>query len=120
MGQPPIFLCPSAAGRQADPNGYGVSDYMPVAYTDIDFTTGLRNKPTASPGMLQAHREITGWNADGSPQFTDRGGATMASTTAPQGKTICLIEDTGKKHHTPPPFTNANHAVHSPTCQFTT
>jgi prepilin-type N-terminal cleavage/methylation domain-containing protein/prepilin-type processing-associated H-X9-DG protein len=118
MGQPSIFLCPSTGGRQPDPNGYGVCDYMPVAYTDIDFTTGLRNKPTASPGMLQVHREITGWNADGSPQFNDRGGSTTASVADGLSNTICVIEDAGKNHETQFPFMKAAYADNCPNCQY--
>ena len=31
----PTFLCPSNGIRQPDPQGYGTTDYMPLAYTDI-------------------------------------------------------------------------------------
>src|SRR5262245_42653129 len=37
-----IFLCPSNGVSQDDPLGYGQSDYMPVAYVDIDPNDGRR------------------------------------------------------------------------------
>ena len=36
------FLCPSNAITTSDTKGYGQTDYMPVAFVDIDPTTGLR------------------------------------------------------------------------------
>src|SRR5262245_48148851 len=38
-----IFLCPSNGVSKNDPLGYGQADYMPIAYTDIDPTTGARD-----------------------------------------------------------------------------
>lgn len=40
----PLFMCPTNGSTQLDGLGYGITDYMPVAYTDIDPVTGLRNK----------------------------------------------------------------------------
>ncbi len=37
------FLCPSNALTTADPNGYGLTDYSPATYVDIDPSTGLKN-----------------------------------------------------------------------------
>ena len=51
--QPPIFLCPSHPYRQPDPQGYGQVDYMPVAYTDIDPDTGVRNRRTRADSVLK-------------------------------------------------------------------
>ena len=48
----PSFLCPSNGYTQVDGLGYGLADYMPVAYTDIDPITGLRNK--SAGGVLNA------------------------------------------------------------------
>src|SRR5438093_4590629 len=44
--QVPIYQCPGAAGVVPDPFGYGQTAYMPIAYTDIDPVTGLRNSST--------------------------------------------------------------------------
>ena len=41
------FLCPSNSISKPDPLNFGNIDYMPVAYTDLDPITGLRNKSTA-------------------------------------------------------------------------
>lgn len=38
-----VFRCPTSAIIDTDPEGYGITDYMPVAYTDIDPATGKRN-----------------------------------------------------------------------------
>ncbi len=43
-GRIEAFLCPSNAIRQADPFGYGGTDYMPTVYTDIHPQTGVRDK----------------------------------------------------------------------------
>jgi prepilin-type N-terminal cleavage/methylation domain-containing protein len=48
-----VFLCPTSV-QEVDTRGYGVTDYMPVAYTDLDPVTGLRNRSTG--GMLNADR----------------------------------------------------------------
>jgi prepilin-type N-terminal cleavage/methylation domain-containing protein/prepilin-type processing-associated H-X9-DG protein len=114
--QPSIFLCPSYGGRQKDPLGYGQADYMPVAYTDIDFVTGVRNKPSAAPGMLQVHREIMGYQADGTPIVNIRGGSTFATVIDGLSNTICVIEDGGKQYESIFPFMKAAYADNCPTC----
>lgn len=38
-----VFLCPSSPVGDPDPEGYGRADLMPIAYTDIDPKTGMRN-----------------------------------------------------------------------------
>ena len=42
----PVFLCPSNSITEADTKGFGQADYMPIAYTDISPTTGVRDKIT--------------------------------------------------------------------------
>jgi prepilin-type processing-associated H-X9-DG protein len=49
-----ILNCPTAAIGKPDTLGYGTTDYMPVAYCDIDPVTGWRNK--SSSGFLNADR----------------------------------------------------------------
>lgn len=39
----PVFLCPSNGVTGPDPLGYGLTDYMPIAYVDFD-STGTRRK----------------------------------------------------------------------------
>lgn len=43
----PAFRCPSSSLTQVDAHGYGITDYMPIAYTDIDPGTGFRNASVA-------------------------------------------------------------------------
>jgi len=50
----PLFVCPSDAIGAADALGYEITDYMPIAYCDIDPVTGLRNK--SGGGNLNADR----------------------------------------------------------------
>lgn len=52
----PMFMCPSNSITTVDSLGYGNTDYMPIAYTDISPTTGLRDKSTG--GVL--HSDIGG------------------------------------------------------------
>jgi prepilin-type N-terminal cleavage/methylation domain-containing protein len=42
------FVCPSNPTGQKDPAGFGTTDYMPVAYEDIDPTSGARNTASTS------------------------------------------------------------------------
>lgn len=48
----PKYQCPSNGLTTVDGLGYGITDYMPIAYVDIDPTTGLRNK--SGGGQLNA------------------------------------------------------------------
>ncbi len=41
--QIPMFRCPSSVVDDPDPEGYGLTDFMPIAYTDLDPATGKRN-----------------------------------------------------------------------------
>src|SRR5437764_6698660 len=50
----PKFMCPSNSLTTVDGLLYGITDYMPVAYCDIDPSTGLRNK--SGGGALNADR----------------------------------------------------------------
>ncbi len=82
-----IYLCPSNATTQVDGLGYGNTDYMPVAYVDIDPVTGLRNP--SGGGSLGA----------------DRGGALgfcnpMAYVVDGLSNTVLVIEDAGRPTQT--------------------
>jgi len=81
--QLPVYLCPSNAITAVDTLGYGNTDYMPIAYVDIDPVTGLRNP--SGGGKLNA----------------DNGGALgfcrkMAEITDGTSNTILVIEDTSR------------------------
>lgn len=74
----PSFFCPSAAMRLADPDGYAQSDYMPVAYTDIDPNTGTRNPLARRNGAFVL------------------GGLPAAKIVDGLSRTIAVVEDAGR------------------------
>lgn len=39
----PAFICPSSGGTHVDDDGFAETDYMPVAFTDLDPVTGFKN-----------------------------------------------------------------------------
>lgn len=57
----PAYLCPSNANTPADPLGYGLTDYMPVAYTDIDDTNNRQKLSTTwdRDSLLGFHNAIS-------------------------------------------------------------
>ncbi len=74
------FLCPSNANTPVDPQNFGQTDYMPVAYTDLNGTTGERAKLS------------TAWDRDSVLGFFNR----LSDTTDGLTNTIAIIEDSGK------------------------
>lgn len=78
----PVYLCPSNALRMDDPDGYGITDYMPVTYTDIDPGTGVRNAKTRMNGGFQL------------------GGTPVAKIIDGLSRTIAVIEDSGRVYET--------------------
>lgn len=80
----PVYVCPSNANTTADTLSYGLTDYMPIAYTDIDPITGIRNKMTA-----------TALNADVDSALGLYGNK-IADITDGTTNTIGIIEDSGK------------------------
>jgi prepilin-type N-terminal cleavage/methylation domain-containing protein/prepilin-type processing-associated H-X9-DG protein len=77
-----ILVCPSNPLRLADPNGYGVTDYMPTVYTDIDPTTGFWNPLSRKAGALRL------------------GGTMLAAIKDGQSRTIAVVEDAGRSYET--------------------
>ena len=79
-----------------DSTGYGICDYMPTVYTDIDQATGSRNKASASSpgsrvdGVLRATQKVNGGAVDAS------GGATVAMIIDGTSNTVMVIEDVGR------------------------
>ncbi len=62
----PPFLCPSNGNTPPEALGYGLTDYMPIAYTDVD-DTNTRQKLTAGwdiDSILGNHNTIAA-NTDG-------------------------------------------------------
>jgi len=87
----PIYLCPSNGMTADDPVGYGQCDYMPIVITDIDPTTGARNKATATPGFLRC------------------GVVTMLSATDGTSNTIAVTEDSGRTNELVGNFTKSTY-----------
>lgn len=76
----PAYLCPSNGYFKADGgDGYGQTDYMPIAYINLDPTTGLANSLAIKDGMLAG---------PGSAKFRD--------VTDGLSTTICIVEDAGR------------------------
>jgi prepilin-type N-terminal cleavage/methylation domain-containing protein len=85
------FLCPSHPYREKDPLGYGQADYMPVAYCDIDPSSGVRNKAVRANGILKL------------------GGSSVVECLDGTSNTVAIIEDVGKNHETFFPYMQANY-----------
>lgn len=89
----PTFKCPSNAVTVTDPAGnYGTADYMPIAYTDISASTGLRDPMTSS--------------SQGSDKDSALGlyGNKISYITDGTSNTICVIEDAAR------PFVNGSYS----------
>ncbi len=81
----PVYLCPTNPQRPSavDNQGFGCTDYGVTYYTDIDPTTGLRNKATRANGGLTL------------------GGTRIAEITDGTSNTIAIAEDVGRDERTP-------------------
>ncbi len=128
------FLCPSNGSYQDDPQGYGQSDYMPIAYTDIvpdatdpSYVAGYPNPPGTrdlqSPkkfrkaGLLTLQNQVTGYAADGvTATLTRRCGRSIAAVPDGTSNTAAIIEDVGKAHESYSPFMKAGYADACPNC----
>ena len=87
----PAFLCPSNAITSADSSGYGQVDYMPVAFVDIDPSTGVRNGQNGTAGgangtTLGATKESV-FGLYGNP---------ISTTTDGTSNTISIVEQSGR------------------------
>ncbi len=80
----PGYVCPSNSITQIDSRGYGTSDYMPIAYTDIDPVTGARNGLVAGSAL----------NADSNGALGQC--RKMADSTDGTSNTMLVIEDAGR------------------------
>lgn len=85
----PAFMCPSNNVAGLDYLGYGTVDYMPVAYTDIDPISGLRNA-YAGATTFAASGEAASDSALG--LFGNKMAACLDGTS----NTILVIEDSGR------------------------
>jgi len=74
----PTYLCPSNAFRTPDPNGYGLTDYMPAIYSDIDLDNGVYEPLSRMEGAFRLGGMPAGKIIDG------------------LSRTIALAEDAGR------------------------
>jgi prepilin-type N-terminal cleavage/methylation domain-containing protein/prepilin-type processing-associated H-X9-DG protein len=82
----PIYVCPSNSLTQPDSQGYGFTDYMPIAYCDIDPSLGIRNKSSGGPPpALNADRA-------GMLGFCKK----VGQTTDGLSNTVAVIEDANR------------------------
>ncbi len=73
------ILCPSNPGGAADSLGYGLTDYMPIAYTDIDSNNARQKLDTT-------------WDRDSLLGFHNA----IAACTDGTSNTIAIVESNGK------------------------
>ena len=123
------YLCPSNAVYQDDPQQYGQTDYMPVAYTDIDPATGSRCTLSGTcaqwrtDGLLTLHTMVIGSGTSSPPSVTTvstnnpavvvkRAGRTHGGISDGTSNTIAVIEDVGKAHESFSPFMKANYLAY--------
>ena len=92
----PAFLCPTNGYTQPDTQGYGLTDYMPVAFVDLDPTTGLHVGYNGSVGA--AGSPNNNGNSLGATVESAFGlfGNKMAATTDGLSSTILMVEDSGR------------------------
>ncbi len=91
----PVFLCPSNGNFSADAGksqkgtvyNYGQTDYMPIAYIDIDPVTGLRNNWAGTAGGAVNARK------DGLLRYTY---SQLRDCTDGLSNTFALVEDAGR------------------------
>jgi len=94
------FVCPANPAHQGlDAQSYGLSDYMPIAYCDIDSTWGMRWN--ASQGKQKGALTLTGnvaYGAAAANTFVARMTSGMSLTAVSDGtsNTVALLEDVGR------------------------
>lgn len=82
------FLCPSNPEAKPDSLNFGSTDYMPIAYTDISPTTGVRNKHSVGVALNS--------DMDSALGLCNK----IADITDGTSNTIAIIEDAGRDVNT--------------------
>jgi len=88
----PAFLCPSNAINAADTLGYGLTDYMPIAYVDLAPVGGTTSQPVAG---LRDPSTATSYGSAKDSAFGLFGNR-IGDITDGTSNTICIIEDAGR------------------------
>jgi prepilin-type N-terminal cleavage/methylation domain-containing protein len=81
----PLYVCPTNGITQPDQLGYGLTDYMPIAYVDYD-ANGLRG------GSAAYTPNVPGFDFAGGLGFCK----TISQTTDGLSNTILVIEDSSR------------------------
>jgi prepilin-type N-terminal cleavage/methylation domain-containing protein len=100
------YVCPanpSPTSKGTDTQGYGICDYMPIAYSDLDPTDGTRRSGDLTlrvDGFLQLSN-VGGTTNSGSSSSTwhvtkQNGGRKASSVPDGTSNTIAIIEDVGR------------------------
>ncbi len=97
------FVCPANPAHQGkDTQNYGLSDYMPIAYCDIDSTYGMRYTAVKQKGALTLTGNVNylkgGTGAVVADTFVARmtGGMSLTAVSDGTSNTVALIEDVGR------------------------
>jgi prepilin-type N-terminal cleavage/methylation domain-containing protein len=85
----PLYRCPSSTATDTVGGGFGISDYMPLAYTDIDPTTGKRLAATLGAGTSVTNSYVEGALSG----FNTRGSGSVKDGLS---KTAIFIEDASR------------------------
>jgi len=99
----PTFLCPSNQIRATDPDDYGSTDYMPVAYCDIDGDALTAGSPNPTYGLRNKKKGL-----EGPLRLQGLGGQRIAAIGDGTSHTIACGEDTGRNFETQFPFTTSD------------
>ncbi len=99
------FVCPANPAHQGkDTQNYGLCDYMPIAYCDIDSTFGMRwNQSNGKrKGALtltgNVNYKVAGTGANVADTFvvSMTGGMSLTAVSDGTSNTVALIEDVGR------------------------
>lgn len=96
------YVCPSnpfSAPNMRDPAGFGGLDYFATVYTDIDPTTGIRNKTTKVNGRwcrVNGALTVEDGNTGVGLEGTAKTSVPIAAILDGTSNTIAVIEDAGR------------------------
>ena len=102
------FLCPSTPIQNRDPNGYGATDYMVVASSDIEDGSPGAETPAGTRPISAARRALMAKAGALSCE-----GRTVVSITDGSSNTIMILEDAGRTHPRGPTRTESNRVMPS-------
>ncbi len=92
----PPFLCPSNAINAADTLGFGLCDYMPIAYVDLCPTSGVSlGSGGACVGGVRDPVQAANWGSAKDSAFGLFGNR-IGDTTDGTSNTIAIFEDAGR------------------------